>query len=122
MLNKSAIQNPLTPKPSIKASANKIIKALITKRKRPKVTMVIGMVNTTKMGFTMALSMARTMATMIAAPNPLTATPGKKLANNTTSTAVMRRRMMRFMILYLIGLRCLIYLNKCLLEKAYDIT
>ena len=50
----------------------------MTNKNKPKVTMVIGMVKMIKIGFKMAFSRAKTTATIIAAANPLTATPGKK--------------------------------------------
>ena len=78
MLKSKATQNPLTANPSINLSARIMMQALITNRKRPKVTMVIGMVRIIKIGFKIAFSNAKTIATMIAAANPLTATPGKK--------------------------------------------
>lgn len=62
--------------------------ALITNRNKPKVTIVIGMVNTTSIGFTIKRSNAITTATMIAEIYPSTATPGSILDNNTTARAV----------------------------------
>ena len=50
----------------------------MTNKNKPKVTIVIGMVRMIKIGFKTAFSNARTIATIIAAANPLTATPGKK--------------------------------------------
>lgn len=70
----------------------------MTNKNRPKVTIVIGMVKMIKIGFKIALSNASTTATMIAAVNPLTATPGKKCANNTTIQAVIKSLRMRFII------------------------
>lgn len=56
----------LTEKPSINLSANKIIKALITSKNNPKVTMVIGKVKMTKIGFTNRFKTDSTTATIIA--------------------------------------------------------
>jgi len=78
MLNSSAIQNPLTEKPEINSSAIKIIRAFMTSRKSPKVTMVMGMVKIIKIGFTIAFNKASTTATIIAEPYPLTPTPGSR--------------------------------------------
>ena len=50
----------------------------MTNKNKPKVTIVIGMVKIIRIGFKIALSKAKTTATIIAASNPLTATPGKK--------------------------------------------
>ena len=96
ILKSKAVQNPLTPNPSINLSARIMMQALITKRKSPKVTMVIGMVRTIKIGFKIALSNAKTIATIIAAANPLTATPGKKCARSNTIPAVIKSLKMRF--------------------------
>ena len=43
---------PSTVKPSIRLSANKMITALITRRKSPRVKMVTGRVSKTKIGLT----------------------------------------------------------------------
>lgn len=89
-LKSTAIQKPLTPNPSTKASTKSIITALITIRKRPRVIIVTGSVKSTSTGFTIRLSSARTRATTIAVTYPVTVTPGRKLARNTTTTAVKR--------------------------------
>jgi len=59
-------------------------------RKRPKVSRVTGSVRSTRTGFTIKLSSARTRATTIAVTYPVTVTPGRKFARNTTTTAVRR--------------------------------
>lgn len=61
-----AIQMLLTEKPGINLSASKIINALMTNKNRPKVTMVIGKVKITKMGFTNRFKTDKTAATTIA--------------------------------------------------------
>lgn len=61
-----AIHILLTEKPSISLSANKIIKALITNKNNPNVTMVIGKVKITKIGFTSKFNTDNTTATIIA--------------------------------------------------------
>ena len=66
MLNSSAVQKLETPNPSISLSANNIISAFITNRKRPNVTIVAGMVKMTKIGLTNRFNMASTMATQMA--------------------------------------------------------
>ena len=66
MLNKIAVQILDTAKPSIKLSANKIISPLTTNKNKPKVKMVIGNVNITKMGLTSRFSIDSTIATIIA--------------------------------------------------------
>ena len=70
--------------------------ALIISRKSPKVTMVIGRVNNTKIGLTMSLNKAITIATIIAEPYPSTATPGKIFDNTTTARAVSNNLMISF--------------------------
>ena len=66
ILKINAHQNPSILIPSINLSANKIISALITKRKRPKVTTVIGNVSKTNIGFTIAFKQASTKAKIMA--------------------------------------------------------
>ena len=66
ILKIKAHQKPSTLKPSINLSANKIISALITKRKSPNVITVIGKVSKTKIGFITAFRHAKTRAKMMA--------------------------------------------------------
>ena len=61
-----AVQILLTEKPSINLSANSIIKALTINKNKPKVSMVIGNVKITKIGFTNTFKTAKIIATMIA--------------------------------------------------------
>jgi hypothetical protein len=68
-LNNNAHQKPSTVKPLTSFSANNIIAAFITNRKRPNVKRVIGKVRKMKIGFTIALSIANTIATIIADQN-----------------------------------------------------
>ena len=65
-LKSIATQILLTEKPSINLLANKIIKALMTNKNNPKVTMVIGKVKITKIGFTIRFKIDSTTATKIA--------------------------------------------------------
>ena len=67
MLKKNAAKNPETAKPSTSLSANKIIIAFITKRNKPKVTIVAGNVKKIRSGLTTIFNMAITIATIIAA-------------------------------------------------------
>jgi len=76
MLKNIADQKPLTLNPETSQSANKIITALITNRKRPSVIMVAGNVKKIKTGFTKALKKARANATIIPTIKPSTLTPG----------------------------------------------
>lgn len=80
MLNKMAVQMLFTAKPSINLSARRMIKALIINKNSPKVTMVMGKVKITKMGFTNRFKTASTMATIMAVTKvfPDRVTPGKK--------------------------------------------
>ena len=66
ILNKRAVQNPETLKPSIQLFASKIKAALITNKKRPSVKMVTGKVSITKIGFRIVKSKPTTKATMMA--------------------------------------------------------
>ena len=77
----NAHQNPSTLIPSNNLSANKIISALITKRKRPKVTTVIGKVSNTNIGFIIAFRQARTNAKIIAVVISEMCTPDNILAS-----------------------------------------
>jgi hypothetical protein len=66
ILNSIAVHKLATENPSIILSASKIIMALIMSRNNPNVTMVIGSVKITRIGFTNTFSMARTAATISA--------------------------------------------------------
>jgi len=88
MLNPTAHQNPSTLNPPTKASAIKIIRALITRRKRPKVSTVTGSVKISKIGFTKILSNAKIAATTRAVKKSETSTPPKILDNTRTMIAV----------------------------------
>lgn len=68
MLKKKAAKNPETAKPSTNLSANNIIIAFITKRNKPKVTMVAGNVKKIKSGLTNKFNKAITTASIKAAP------------------------------------------------------
>tara|TARA_R110002020_G_scaffold23587_3_gene78465 strand:+ start:37138 stop:37419 length:282 start_codon:yes stop_codon:yes gene_type:complete len=61
-----AHQMLLTSKPGIRLSAKRMIMAFTINRKSPKVTMVMGRVRMTKIGFTIKLRRLSTMATKIA--------------------------------------------------------
>ena len=77
-----------TAKPSISLSANKIIMALMNKRKRPKVTMVTGRVKITRTGFTRRFNKLSTMATITAVIKVSTDTFGNTLAKIITARAL----------------------------------
>lgn len=65
-LKSSAQKKPSTLIPSINLSAMMMMSALITNRKRPRVSMVNGRVSMISIGFTMAFNTASTKAKMIA--------------------------------------------------------
>jgi hypothetical protein len=71
-LNKSAIQKPETVKPGTSLAVMRIMMALITRRKKPIVNSVMGMVSKTRTGFTIVFIKARTAATMMAVNAPST--------------------------------------------------
>ena len=98
ILNTNATKKPLTAKPSIKASARRMMHAFITRRKRPKVKIVIGKVSNTKIGLTISFNNANTTATTIALKYPSTVTPGRSFARSTTIIAVTSRRKITFII------------------------
>jgi len=62
--------------------------AFITNKNKPKVKMVAGNVKIIKMGFTVILKKASTIAKNKALTKLVTVTPGKKFAITTTATAV----------------------------------
>ena len=61
-----AVQKLETLNPSTSLSANRMMRALMTNKKTPKVIMVIGKVRITKKGFTSKLRIDKTTATIIA--------------------------------------------------------
>jgi hypothetical protein len=75
-----------------------MIKALTNSKNIPKVTIVIGNVNTTSIGFTIKLRADRASATHNAVKNPSVETPGKTYDNSITSTAVIRSLRIKFII------------------------
>jgi hypothetical protein len=76
-----------------------MINPLMISKKRPSVIIVTGKVKITKIGFTIKLSKAKTMATTIEVEKPSTTTPGKNLAITNTRTAVIKIRIKTFIIL-----------------------
>jgi hypothetical protein len=66
ILNNNAVKKPETAKSSINLSANNIIMALITKRNKPRVTMVAGSVKKINRGLTNIFSKEIMRATIIA--------------------------------------------------------
>lgn len=80
-----------------------MISAFITKRKRPRVTTVIGSVSKTRMGFTIAFKQANTNAKIIAVVIFEICTPDKILASTYAMMPEIKRRRMKFMLM---GLRC----------------
>lgn len=73
--------------------------AFIIKRKSPKVTMVIGRVKITNIGFTIRRNKAITIATIIAEPYPSTATPERILDKRTTAKAVINSLIRSFIFI-----------------------
>lgn len=75
MLKNKAVQNPFTSNPSTKWSHNRMIIALITNKKSPRVKTVTGKVNNTNTGFTKKFNNPSTIATINAVENSSTTTP-----------------------------------------------
>ena len=96
ILKSRAYQNPSTINPLTKASQIIIIRALITNKNNPKVTMVTGSVNMIRIGFTNRFNKTRTAATTIAIRKLSTEIPGKILARMTTEIALSKISMMVF--------------------------
>lgn len=99
MLNNNAVKKPETAKSSINLSANNIIMALITKRNKPRVTMVAGSVKKINKGLTNIFNKEIIRATIIADTQPATSTPGKILAKTMTAKAVNKIFKKLFMLL-----------------------
>jgi hypothetical protein len=62
---------------------------LMKSKKMPNVTIVIGIVKTVTIGFTITLQIDKTIAAMIAVPNPDTCTPSNTCINKTNTAALM---------------------------------
>ncbi len=73
----SAHQMLDTSKPEMKWAAISMIIALMIKRNKPKVTMVIGKVSIIRRGFTKKFKIPNTKATMMAVVGESTPTPGR---------------------------------------------
>jgi len=97
-LNKSAVQKPETVKLGpTNFAVSKIIMALMTSRKNPKVTIVIGIVSKTRTGFTIEFINARTAATMMAVNTPSKWTPGRSSEETITASALTMSWVRNFM-------------------------
>ncbi len=88
-LNSNAHNQPSTINPSTMLAVSFIIKIFITKRNKPSVTTVIGMVSTMRIGFTKVLSKASTSATINAVNTLLTCTPLSTYDTIRTASVVM---------------------------------
>lgn len=78
ILKRSAHQKPSTLNPGTILETRIMIIALITNVKRPIVTILIGSVKKSKIGFTKAFKTPSTIATRRAGMNPATVTPGRR--------------------------------------------
>jgi hypothetical protein len=87
-LNNNADHQSLTVKPGTMAAAHFIIRILITSRNKPSVRIVMGIVRTMRIGFTIPLSSASTTASRIAVTLSLMFTPGSKYETIKAATAV----------------------------------
>lgn len=104
-LNTNAVQKPLTAKPLKNSPAKRIITALITKRNKPNVMMVIGKVRMTKIGFIKASSTAKTIAKIMADVNPSASwTPGRNFAKMTTASALKSNLIIKLMLILVLVL------------------
>ena len=77
MEKSSAHQNPATEKPSIRLSAIKMMTALMTKVKSPRVRMLSGKVRRINKGRTSAFKIPKIKAANKAVLKALTVTPGR---------------------------------------------
>ena len=80
----------------------RIMAALITKANSPKVIMVSGRPKRFRTGLTNKLSSPKTIANISAVPKPENSTPGKIFVSKNATTAVIKSRIMIFIIYYLI--------------------
>ncbi len=100
---KNAVQNPDTLNPGTADETISIISALITSRKKPKVTTVSGMVRKMMIGRMNALARPSRSAAMLSAPLLANLMPWKmKLATQSDSAVIPRcikKRNMSFVIL-----------------------
>lgn len=97
-LKNNAVQKLSIPNPLTKFAQSIIIKAFTTNKNNPKVKIVTGKVNSTKIGFTNKLSNPKTTATTTDVPKPATVTPGKKLAIRSTKIEVIKILIIKFII------------------------
>ena len=99
-LNKSAYQNPETAKPSISLSPKIIITALITKRNKPRVIIVTGMVKKTNIGFKKVFNRAKTTATIRAVVISSTTIPGNTFDNTNTRIVEINNLISKFIFYF----------------------
>jgi hypothetical protein len=94
-LNSKAHQNPSTVNPGTILPISMIIRALITNKKNPSVTIVNGIVRKTSTGLMKVLIIASAMATMIAVAKFSTCTPRLNIQAviNTAQVYKSKRRM-----------------------------
>ena len=86
--------------PETNLSASRIIRTLITKRKRPSVIIVSGRVKIIISGLTIALRRASTSAKIIAVENEFIITCGSKSFDNTyTTIAVISKLIIHLIII-----------------------
>ena len=97
MLNNNAEKKLDTTNPPTKLAANRIIMALITKRKRPNDSIVAGNVKKISNGLTNIFSIAIANATHMAEDIFATSTPGKISAKAITAIAVKKIFKIKFM-------------------------
>jgi hypothetical protein len=88
ILNHKAAHQLSTVNPSTIFAAQRMMRILMTMRNNPNVTMVIGIVSKTKIGFTKPFSNASTNARIIAVTPLSIETPGKKNEAITAASAV----------------------------------
>ena len=99
MLKSIAVQKELILNPGIKWSQSMIIIVLITNKNNPRVNIVTGSVNNTKIGFTKKFSKPNTMATVNAVVNSSISTPFITLAMTKTKSEVISMRTSSFIFI-----------------------
>ena len=96
ILNNIAHQKPSTTILSINLSEIIIINAFITSRNNPRVTIVIGKVKKTSMGFTIAFKTAKIIAKTMAEEKLFIWTPDKTFVKPKATNAVINIRIIKF--------------------------
>ena len=98
ILNTNAHQKPSSENPGTNQAVNNTKMVLTTNRKSPNVTIVIGIVNKTRIGFINTFRTAKMPATTIAIKKLSTCAPGKTVAQIKTAIAESKSLIIKLLI------------------------